>query len=170
MSEASELLSANLEAAHRVGERLVYARAHLSDVLPLEQGAVTDRLSEDTAVWIDAFLKRWESFQDLIEGQLARGLVIVEGESDHVVTRRDRAQFLEKLGLVDASEAWFDAGQLHNQLAHSYPLSNPKQIRRVNAAYERTGLLIDTFNRIRDHVRTRGLATVAVEALPRPKA
>ena len=76
------------------------------------------------------------------------------------------AQFLEKLGLVPSAAAWFDAGLLRNQLAHSYPLSNPKQIHRINGAFGRTGLLLATFNSVRTHAHDKGLARIPVGPLP----
>lgn len=165
MSQAAALLSENLEAAYRIGTRLLGAQRHLADTVPLAEGTRVDDLDEDVIVWIDAFLKRWENFQDVVDGQVARGLVILEGESERVVTRRDRARLLEKLGLVDSAAAWFDAGELRNRLVHSYPLSHPKQIRRINAAWERTELLAGTFDRIRERVLAAGLAQVGVPPL-----
>jgi len=61
---------------------------------------------------------------------------------------------------------WFEAGQLRNQLAHSYPLSNPKQIHRINGAFGRTGLLLATFNSVRTHAHDKGLARIPVGPLP----
>ncbi len=168
MSSPAELFASNLDAASRVGQRLVQAQQHLTPILPLAESGPMDSLADDTVVWIDAFLKRWENFQDILEGQLIQGLVILEGESERVRTRRDRAHFLEKLGLVPSAEDWFEAGQLRNQLAHSYPLTNPKQVHRINAAFQRTSLLVATFNRIRAHVQEKGLAGVPVGPLPEP--
>jgi hypothetical protein len=165
VSRPEDLLSANLEAGYRIGQRLIQAWQHLSEVLPLPQEVSVDDLSEGTTVWIDAFLKRWENFQDMLDGQIARGVIILEGETESVVTRRDRAAFLEKMALAPSAEEWFDAGQLRNQLVHSYPLSNPKQKRRLNFAYQYTGLLINTYNRLREHVESRGLAPVTVPQL-----
>lgn len=165
MTTPAELFATNLEAAFRVGTRLLEARRRLTDILPLELEQTPDRLATETVVWVDAFLKRWENFQDLLENQLIQGLVILEGESDHVRTRRDRAYFLEKLELVETGEDWFAAGQLRNKLAHGYPLSDPKQVQRINAAYEQVALLTETFNRIRGHALDRDLAQVTVPAL-----
>lgn len=135
MSEPAELFAANLEAAFRVGERLVRSLHHLESVLPLTEGVSPEELGEEDILRIDAFLKRWENFQDILEGQVVRGMVILEGESDRVETRSD-----------------------------------PKQVRRINGAAARARLLIETFNRIREHVRGKGLAPVAVESLPLPPA
>ncbi|MBS1269287.1 MAG: hypothetical protein MAG794_00236 [Gammaproteobacteria bacterium] len=165
MTQPAELMTENLEAAHRVGERLIRARRRLDDVLPLGSESSVDQLDEDTMAWIDAYLKRWENLQDMLEGQVVRGLVILEGETERIQTRRDRAHFLEKLELVDAAEQWFDAGELRNQLVHSYPLSNPKQIQRVNAATEACDFLIETFNRLLTHVKDNNLVPVSVNLL-----
>lgn len=166
MNGAADLMSQNLEAAHRVGERLLQARRRLAGVLPLGPESVVDQFNDETVAWIDAFLKRWENFQDMLEGQIVRGVVILEGESDRTKTRRDRANFLEKLRLVDSADGWFEAGELRNRLAHSYPLAHPKQIQRINAATEGCSLLVETFNRIRRHVQNKNLAAVTVDALP----
>ncbi|MFB6261748.1 MAG: hypothetical protein ABEJ96_09340 [Thiohalorhabdaceae bacterium] len=165
MTSPAEVLAANLEAAYRVGQRLIQARDRLADVWPLDESRSPEALDDDTVVWIDAFLKRWENFQDMLDGQLVRGVVLLEGEAERVVTRRDRARLLEKLAIVDSAEAWFDAGQLRNQLVHGYPLSDPKQVHRINAAFGHTDLLIATFDRIRSHVGNRALAAVPVPAL-----
>ncbi|MFB6260266.1 MAG: hypothetical protein ABEJ96_11430, partial [Thiohalorhabdaceae bacterium] len=145
MTDPAQLFAHSLEAAFRGGHRLAQARQHLRPLLPLSEDHPVASLDDETAVWIDAFFKRWENFQDMLEGQIIRGLVILEGESETITTRRDRAQFLEKLGLAPSAAAWFDAGQLRIQLLHSYPLANPKQIHRVNGAFQRTGLLLATF-------------------------
>lgn len=166
MSSPAKLFAENLDAAFRVGQRLIEAQEHLAPILPLEESELVDSFADDTVVWIDAFLKRWENFQDMLEGQLIQGLVILEGESERVTTRRDGAHFLEKLGLAPSAEDWFEAGQLRNQLAHSYPLTNPKQIHRINGAFQRTSLLVATFNRIRAHVQDKGLALVSMAPLP----
>lgn len=161
MIQPADLVAENIEAAHRIGKRLIQAQERLSEVLPLE--STPGNLDPDTVAWIDAFLKRWENFQDVLEGQVVRGLIILEGETGRVQTRRDRSHFLEKLGLVDAADVWFEAGELRNRLAHSYPLSNPKQIQRINAAASSSGLLIDTFNRLLKYIKRKELAMVSPE-------
>lgn len=159
MSEQSRLMSSLAEqqrAAERVAARLRRSRQALAGVLPVTAADV-GTLPAPAEDAIDAFLKRFEQLQDLIQNGLFRTLALLEGESVAALSRRDIALLMEKLGVIDAADTWSELALLRNMLAHEYPGRPDKQAQRLNLAYAAATPLLAGLDRLKDYVARKQL-------------
>lgn len=151
-----------MAAAHAVARRLTTSKRRLSGVLPINAEQQLEHLSEEQQEAIDAFLKRFENLQDIIEGRLFRGLLILEHEDLHGRSSRDIANLLEKLGALGSATHWRGLTILRNKLAHEYPTQPDRQAARLNEAYAAIDELIGIYNRLQAYVAAKGLVDVSV--------
>lgn len=103
-----------------------------------------------------ALLKSFEQSQD----QLSRVFRLVPtllAEDTERWFARDYADYMERLGILDAARDWSRVGKLRNQLVHDYPLDAEVQFSRLLEAASYLPLLED--------IRTR-LAVFARDVLP----
>ena len=101
-----------------------------------------------------ALLKRYEQLQDIV-GQLGRIVLSWELEDISRLTRRDFANKLERLGVVDDADDYMASNELRNRLVHEYPLDEGEQVHRVNASWEGFPRLVAMIDALRRHMVDR---------------
>ena len=111
----------------------------------------------------DAFLKRFENLTNHLQDQAFRLIVAAEAVREpSAMSKRDTADYMEKLGAIADSDAFFDALRVRNRLSHAYPDEPARQADQLNAAWSAAEVVL--------------AAAVAVEAWagrrlsPRPPA
>ena len=70
---------------------------------------------------IDSFIFRYSKIQDKIGTKFFPLVLEVLGEYDEQLAFIDILNKLEKLGLIESAEVWFEYSELRNQLTHEYP-------------------------------------------------
>jgi hypothetical protein len=121
--------------AARLAESLQRSRARLAAVFPVD-GAAVARFDEAVRTEADAFLKRFENLANHMQDQVFR--LIVAGEAmrePSALSRRDAADYMEKLGVIADSDAFFDAMRVGNRLSRVYPDEPERQAGQLNAAW-----------------------------------
>jgi hypothetical protein len=103
-----------------------------------------------------ALLKRYEQLQDML-GRLFRAYLTWELEDVRAMTRRDQANQLEKLGIVEDADDWIGAAELRNRLVHEYPIDEAEQVDRVNDTWGASSGLIQAYATLRARLAEQGL-------------
>lgn len=71
-----------------------------------------------------------------LQDQVFRLIVAAEAMRDpRELSRRDTADYMEKLSVIADSDAFFDALRVRNRLSHVYPDEPAKQADQLNAAW-----------------------------------
>lgn len=99
-----------------------------------------------------AVLKSFE----LIEDQLARAFRVIPrllGEDSGRWFARDHADYMERLGILDAAASWMPIVKLRNELVHDYPLDPAVQFNRFTEAVGYLPRMADTRERLARFVR-----------------
>jgi hypothetical protein len=76
---------------------------------------------ESDAKRIDLLLFRYMRLQDALGGRLFPALLEAGSEEPVESAFIDKLHALERLGVIDSSEAWMELRALRNQMAHDYP-------------------------------------------------
>lgn len=154
MSATDPLLRSAFARAEQVVAGFDDLRLFLAPVLPAADGALQSLPVVERIASV-ALLKRYEQLQDLI-GQLGRVVLSWEAEDTRRMTRRDFANWLEKLNVVEDADDYLSATDLRNRLVHEYPLGEDEQTSRVNASWIGFPALVAMLVAIRKHMIDRG--------------
>ncbi|NYD91912.1 hypothetical protein [Sphingomonas melonis] len=130
-------------------------RPILTPVLPII-GDDPSRLPLIERIASIALLKRYEQLQDML-GRLFRAYLTWELEDVRAMTRRDQANQLEKLGIVEDADDWIGAAELRNRLVHEYPIDEAEQVDRVNDTWDASSGLIQAYVTLRARLAEQGL-------------
>lgn len=121
--------------AARLAESLRRSRARLAAVFPVS-GAAVAAFDETTRTEADAFLKRFENLANHLQDQVFRLIVAAEAVREPAgLSMRDTADYMEKLGVIADSDAFFDAMRVRNRLSHVYPDEPARRAGQLNAAW-----------------------------------
>lgn len=134
--------------------------------MPLDAARMTS-LSDLERTQLDAFIKRFENLQDMMDAQILRGVLALEEVDLSGKTPRDLSNLLEKWGIIDSAAEWRELRDLRNTLAHEYPREPNIQVERLNRAYESIDSLLGLLERVRDHVTAKSLADLSGLTNPR---
>ena len=118
---------------------------------------------------MDALIKRFEQLQNGLQDQLFRSLALAEGEDLRDRSRRDLAELMERLGVIESAQAWSELAVLRNRLAHAYPNDKRRQVRVLNETYEATGRVIAAFDRAAARARSRLRRRMVRKKVPAPR-
>lgn len=152
------LLAEALEMSARNLEQLTWLRPRLADLLPLSAATMAS-LSRDRLIEIDAFLKRFENAQDIMQRRLFRALLMAEGEAVRGQPSAEIAERLVTRGALGDAAPWKALAELRNRLSHDYPLDPAVQAERVNQVDGAIPILVATLDEVRAYVGRAGLLT-----------
>ncbi|MGH6636220.1 MAG: hypothetical protein ACRED0_08860 [Gammaproteobacteria bacterium] len=156
--EALNAFTENLESARQVAQRLSSSIARLKGVFPLSSDVIND-MDEAAQESLDAFVKRFEQLQDIIEGRLFRAIAYLEQEDVTRLSRRDLTMLMEKLGAIGSADSWSRLSLLRNKLAHEYPMDAAKQTERLNEAYVSAASLVESLTKLCEYVVSKGFGS-----------
>ena len=97
-----------------------HALASIAPRRPLSAATLAD-LDDDAVQDIDQFVLRFGKLQDVLGTRLFPVLLDVLQESYEDRPMLDKLNRLEKLGLLESTEAWEKLRALRNHFAHEYP-------------------------------------------------
>lgn len=152
------LLAEGLEISARNLAQLTWLRPRLADLLPLSAATMAS-LSRDRLIEIDAFLKRFENAQDIMQRRLFRAVLMAEGEAVRGQPSAEIAERLVARGALSDAAPWKALAELRNRLSHDYPLDPAVQAERVNQVDGAIPILVATMDEVRAHVGRAGLLT-----------
>jgi len=142
-----------LDVVTRQAEHLAYSRSRLFENR-IDAGWV-ESLTEnpELAERLEAFISRFGRMQDTIANKLLpRWLLALAETPGSQIETLNRA---ERLGVVDNVEQWLEARNLRNRLVHEY-MEDPESFAEdLLLAREFSQMLIDTYNRMQDYVKTQ---------------
>lgn len=140
-------------AASRIARRL---RLSLDDFAAVPLDAATVAAFDDAMQQrSDACLKRVESLIAQLQDQVWRLAMAAEQMPVRLDTRRERAEAMQRLGLLAPGETFADAARLRNRLVHEYPDEPEKQAELLRAALGTAPLLLDCVARVEAWLATR---------------
>ena len=160
MDAKARLFVRNLASARSIAHRLSQSKSALRHLMPLDAVRM-DALSDMERTHFDAFIKRFENLQDMLDSQILRGLLVLEEVELSGKTPRDLSNLLEKWGIIESAAVWREMRDLRNTLAHEYPREPDIQVERLNRAYEAIDVLFGVLDRVRVHVSAKGLADLS---------
>ena len=116
-----------------------HALAAIAPRRPFSAATLAD-LDDDAVQDIDQFVLRFGKLQDVLDTRLFPALLDVLQEPYEDRPMLDKLNRLEKLGLLESTEAWEKLRALRNHFAHEYPdepALNPwsektRQVRRTD--------------------------------------
>jgi hypothetical protein len=134
-------------------DRLSTSIQHLQTKMPLSPRDV-EAFTFDDMLLLEMFVNRFSKLQDLMGAKIFKAVIDYAGESTDPMTFIDRLNVLEKLGLIDNTDAWKDLREMRNHLAHEYPDAPETVANYLNKAFSMTSTLIETLSRIEEFVDT----------------
>ena len=142
-----------LETVEKEGRHLLGTTARLF-AEPID-AAWVQRLEQrpDVSERTDAFATRFGRMQDTLGDKLVPELLRQLLETPGAAL--DNLNRMEKLGLLRSVTDWLEARNLRNRMVHEYMRDEAEFAGALNRAAELVPLLIDTYNAIHAHVRTR---------------
>ena len=153
----ARLFVQNFASVQAIAHRLRQSRDELRPLMPLDPAGMA-ALSDLDRTYLDAFIKRFENLQDMLDSQVLRGLLVLEEVDPAGKTPRDLSNLLEQWGIIESAAEWREMRDLRNTLAHEYPREPGIQVERLNRAYESIGTLLAVIDRVQAHVVGKGLA------------
>jgi hypothetical protein len=106
--------------AMRHRHHMRHALASIAPRRPLSAATLAD-LDDDAVQDIDQFVLRFGKLQDVLGTRLFPALLDVLQEPYEDRPMLDKLNRLEKLGLLESTEAWEKLRALRNHFAHEYP-------------------------------------------------
>ncbi|WP_297921849.1 hypothetical protein [Metallibacterium sp.] len=106
--------------AMRHRHHMRHALASIAPHRPLSAATLAD-LDDDAVQDIDQFVLRFGKLQDVLGTRLFPALLDVLQEPYEDRPMLDKLNRLEKLGLLESTEAWEKLRALRNHFAHEYP-------------------------------------------------
>lgn len=126
----------------RLAESLRRSRSRLAAAFPVSAAAVV-AFDETARTETDAFLKRFENLANHLQDQVFRLIVAAEAMREpSALSRRDSADYMEKLGVIADSDVFFDAMRVRNRLSHTYPDEPARQAEQLNAAWSAADVVL----------------------------
>lgn len=112
-------------------KRLQYATSQIEALFPLTVDTY-NQLSEASIGSIDQLVFRFTKLQDELGNNTFRFLL--EYLQEDIVGKpfRDILNILERLQIIDSSDAWLSLRELRNDLTHEYPMMVDETIRKLN--------------------------------------
>lgn len=150
-----EVIRAAVARCDRIIIGVEELRPFLDSVLPVRDNDLSTLPLIERIASV-ALLKRYEQLQDML-GRLFRAYLDWELEDVRAMTRRDQANQLEKLHIVEDADDWVEAAELRNRLVREYPVDEGEQADRVNECYVAIFRLATFYARLRDRLHSRGV-------------
>ena len=132
--------------------RLVGAKAHITDILPLAADEI-ETLSDEACAWLDQYLYRFAKLQDAMGERLFLTGLSLLGEEYANRPFIDALNRLETLAWISSREWWQQQREYRNQIAHEYPERRVEQCAAINAICGESDELVCVLNRVVDVVR-----------------
>jgi len=121
MTDSSIIFLESLfKIANTHADRLSTSINRLHSKIPLSSRDVETLTFDEMLLW-ELFVNRFSKLQDLMGAKIFKAVIDYAGESTDPMTFIDRLNTLEKLGLIDNTDAWKDLREMRNHLAHEYP-------------------------------------------------
>ena len=162
-STVARLFVENFASVQAIARRLRRSQDELRPLMPLDPARM-EALSDIERTHLDAFIKRFENLQDILDSQVLRGLLLLEDVDLSGKTPRDVSNLLEKWGIIESAAGWRELRDLRNTLAHEYPREPGIQVERLNRAYGSVDALLGVLERVRTHAMTKGLADLSAHS------
>lgn len=133
MRSVGELKWKSAVAECRVHERrLVTAKRHINDLLPLDADTI-ESLNDEQHAWLDHYLYRFAKLQDAMGERLFLSGLSLLGEEYGDQPFIDALNRLEAMHLIPSREWWQQQREYRNQIAHEYPDRRDEQCASMNA-------------------------------------
>ncbi|HEX8445973.1 MAG TPA: hypothetical protein VF649_05095 [Sphingomonas sp.] len=154
MTAQDAVLRSGVDRCRRIVAGVEELHPFLANVLPVQDDDLA-RLPVVQRIASIALLKRFEQLQDML-GRLVRTLLSWTGEDVRELTRRDVANWMERLRLVETSDDWLDLTGLRNRLVHEYPINEIEQVDRVNECWVAMPRLVTIFDAVQAYLAKQG--------------
>ena len=161
MKLARDLVAEALAMTDRDLEQLLWLQPIVSDLLPVSAAGMQE-MPRERLVEIDAFLKRFENAQDIVQRRLFRAVLMAEGESIRGQPAAEIADQLQARGALASAAQWKALAELRNRLSHDCPLDPDIQASRINAVNDAVPVLVDTVDAVKRYVDRQGLLSPSV--------
>lgn len=89
---------------------------------------------KETVKTIDAFTFRFLKLQDFMGNKLFKDLLVSIGAYQDSMTPLDMLDKLEKMRLINSSDAWMAFCKISNQLTHEYPNNTENVVEGIKLA------------------------------------
>lgn len=126
-----ERLRASIQKCSIHLQRLKYAISQTKPLFPLEREKYLE-LNDAEIGNIDQMVFRFTKLQDELGTNTFRYLLVVMQEDILNKPFRDILNILERLQIIDSSDAWLALRELRNDLTHDYPMMVDDSIDKLN--------------------------------------
>lgn len=117
----SELSIILKEAAEKTAQAIQVYQKSVKRLSPFASEFLKkiDQAQERELEPYDALTSRFERSVEMVLGKLAKSVSLYEGGNSQA-TLRDRLNLMEKLGLIESVDLWFEMREVRNRIAHEY--------------------------------------------------
>ena len=133
--------------AMRHRHHMRHALASIAPHRPLSAATLAD-LDDDAVQDIDQFVLRFGKLQDVLGTRLFPALLDVLQEPYEDRPMLDKLNRLEKLGLLESTEAWEKLRALRNHFAHEYPDESALRAAYLNQGFDAAASIETIMQRI----------------------
>jgi hypothetical protein len=134
-THGSETIRPIIEIAQTHASRLTYAIKKLAHHFPLSAKTVL-AIPDDELPMFEFYTSRFSKLQDLMGNALFPKLLAAVGDLTEGMTFIDKLNRLEKLGIIESTDAWMTMRQIRNHLSHEYPNQPELTAVYLNEAFE----------------------------------
>ena len=154
--EETALLADYLLACSRLSVSFEELLPQVASLLPVGEDEV-DRFESTQRIFILAFLKSFEQFEETLQRTLKTIIQVMEQGKVERLSGVDIANRSAALGAISDERRWSDAVRTRNKLAHEYPTRRDKRAAQVNDAWAHRDTLRDVWNQIQLFVEKESL-------------
>lgn len=134
---------------HRV--RLEQALSEIKPLLPFDAKKI-EQLDNNMTFTLDSLTSRFAKLQDLL-GSKVFDLVLIElGENTEGISMIDKANKLEKIGILESAEQWIALRRIRNHITHEYPDQPELTAKNLNEAIDQIDNLINCYENLKSRL------------------
>lgn len=152
------LLVESVQNCRLLAQRLSESQSKVSKMFPIQPAAVA-ALHPGEIETLDALIKRYMQLLSTLQDRVFRGIALLEEEDIQSLSRKDIANFMEKIGALDSSTRWSKLLLVRNQLAHEYPKDPVKQAARLNDTVAAVPDLLAVVDQAARFLASKGIST-----------
>ena len=134
-------------------KRLVIAREHLKDIMPLDINSY-NHLDEIQMSFVDQMVYRFSKLQDRMGEKIFKAVLEFGGEDVKRMIFIDRLNRLEELGLLYKDE-WMQLGKLRNEIAHEYSFNQEEVVENIIAVFKKVKNLLRIYEEIYNYCKEK---------------
>ena len=107
--------------------RMIHGLKRINHLMPMTSEKL-EQMSDDDYLCLDGVVGRFEKLQDTLGQKIFSRILKLEEEFEISESFLDRLHKLEKLKVLDSTDAWIELRKLRNELSHEYACMESEEL------------------------------------------